>query len=213
MRSWALAALLASGLPAMPPMPPMPPESGWLPPAVEAGSAQQLADRLRPLGDGKPDEAKLGAASRDLVRALRDTLGAWGADGVVARAPVFPELEVPAAREPQLDAIGRWNVCLLVFYLQLEDPALAGDGDAQLTSILGLSAVTLAVLRVREPYVAAGGSDEALEAHLTGPETDALLKSFQSDAKRRGYAEARCQPVVRELLAAPIAYLRDQGPS
>lgn len=186
-------------------------ELTWLPAPVEQGAAQQLADRLRAFGDASSDPAALLEGAREMIRSMRDSIDAWGAAGAVDRAPVFQELEVPGAARPQLDAMGRWSICNLDLFLRYEEALQAGDGSAALEPALGLSAVTLVILRLREPFVAAGGQQPEIESHLTSAGFDALLAAIQTDPPLRAQARAGCDPLLRELLAAPIAYLRERG--
>lgn len=186
-------------------------EPAWLPAPAEQGAAQQLADRLRAFGDASSDDAALRDGALDMIRAMRDGIDAWGAAGAVTRAPVFQELQVPGAASPPLDAMGRWSICLLDLMLRYEGALQSGDGGAGLEPALGLSAVTLVVLRLREPFVAAGGRQPEIESHLTSAGFEALLAAIQTDPRLRAEARAGCDPLLRELLAAPIAYLREQG--
>ncbi|HSM15340.1 MAG TPA: hypothetical protein VLA66_14835 [Thermoanaerobaculia bacterium] len=179
----------------------------WLPALVAEGAAEQLAGRLGEAGFGVEKPAERAEAARAVVAGLRDTLEAWGADGTLARAPEFPELAVPRAEDRRLDAMARWHVCNLVLFLQLADPALADDVDAKLTGALGLTGVTLAVLRLRQPFLAAGGDARAVEGLLAGPGMEPVLERLQNEAEARGHAETRCQAPVVELLARSVANL------
>jgi len=206
----ALALLLAASWGAAPP-PLRAQEVSWLPPPVEEGAAQQLADRLLALGDPASDTDALLAGARELIRSMRDGIDAWGADGAITKAPAFAELAVPGADRAPLDAMGRWSICNLDLLLRYDDALRAGDGGAALGPALGLSAVTLVVLRLREPFAAAGGQQTEIETHLTSAGFETLLAAIQTSPALRARVRSGCDPLVRELLAAPIAYLRAQG--
>lgn len=183
----------------------------WLPAAVAEGAVEQLAGRLGEAGFGVERPAARTEAAQVVVAGLRETLETWGADGTLARAPEFPELPVPRAEDRRLDAMARWHVCNLVLFLQLADPALADDHNARLTGALGLSGVTLAVLRLRQPFLASGGDGRAIEALLAGPGMEPVLERLQSDAAARGHAEIQCRAPVVELLERPLANLAALG--
>jgi len=183
----------------------------WLPGAVAEGAAEQLAGRLAEAGFGVERPAARTEAAQAVVAGLRDTLEAWGADGTLARAPEFPELPVPRVEDRRLDAMARWHVCNLVLFLQLADPAFAEDVNARLTGALGLTGVTLAVLRLRQPFLAAGGDAGAIEKLLAGTGMEPVLDRLQSDPDSRGHAEMQCQAPVVELLERPLANLAALG--
>ncbi len=174
-------------------------QEGWLPPKVEEGAARQLASRVKEIGAGTSDEARLSGA-RKLVGVLRGRLESWGEDGVVGRAPGFPALGVPVSGRRHLDAIARYQVCNMLLMLQLRDPAFAGDENAKMTSVTGLTAFTLAVLYLRRPFLESGGSDTQIEAFLTGKPMASVLEAIQSDAARREHAESQCTPPLLALM-------------
>jgi hypothetical protein len=174
-------------------------EEGWLPPTMEEGAARQLASRVKGIGAGTSDEARLSGARR-LVGILRGQLESWGEDGVVGRAPRFSALAVPVSGSRHLDAIARFQVCNMVLMLQLRDPAFAGDPNARMTSVTGLTAFTLAVMYLRRPFLKSGGSDARMEAFLTGPSMAPVLEAIQGDPARRGHAERQCMPPLLALM-------------
>jgi hypothetical protein len=182
-------------------------ELAWLPPQVAEGAALQLAERMRLLGEAEPDEARLLEAARRVVGSMVEVLHAWGVDGVLERAPDPPGLEIAAAGDALLDAMARYQICNLLLALQLEDPAYREDMNARITSVFGLSAVTLAVVRLREPFHAGGGDDAAIEAHLAGPALEPLFAAIQQEPQTRARAEEGCEPVVFALLEEPLSQL------
>ncbi|MGD8816478.1 MAG: hypothetical protein PVJ51_04780 [Acidobacteriota bacterium] len=186
-------------------------DATWLPPEIAEGAAQQLADRMRLLpellGGESPDDERVLVGTRQMIGAIADVLESWGSGGVLERAPELAALNVPSTGDQYLDAMAHYQVCNLLLYLQLEDPAYNEDLDTRITSVFGLSAITLAVLSLREPFLAAGGTPAAVEAHLSGPTLEPALQSLQSDADARAAAEADCQPVVVALLEEPLSGL------
>jgi len=189
--------------------PPLPAQGApWLPAPVEEGAAQQLADRLLALGDDGSDAEQVLGGAREMLRRLRDAVDGWGAEGALRRAPEFAGVSLPGAARPELFAMGAWSVCNLDLYLRYDEATRAGDAGAALVPALGLSAVTLVIFRLRQPFVDAGGSHPQIEAHLTGPEFETLLASIQSSAAARDAVRAGCAPALGELLAGPLDYLR-----
>lgn len=201
----ALAALLIAGSSAAQ-------NATWLPPEIAEGAAQQLAERMRLLpellGGEHPDDERVLVGARQMIGAIAEVLGSWGSDGVLERAPELAALDVPSTGDRYLDAMARYQVCNFLLYLQLEDPAYNSDLDTRIASVFGLSSVTLTVLSLREPFLAAGGTPAAVEAHLSGPTLEPALQSLRSDADARAAAEADCQPVVAALLEEPLSRLR-----
>lgn len=64
----------------------------------------------------------------------------------------------------------------------------------------GLTGMTMAIVRLREPYVQEGGTHAALEAALTGSELGSLMEKIQKDENLLLHVERQCQPVVLSLL-------------
>ncbi len=188
-------------------------EEDWLPARVEQGAVEQLAARLAQAELGPDDAAGRRRGAQAVVDGLRTTLEGWGTAGVLERAPTFPGLGVPAADERHLDAMVRYQICTVVLVLQLRDPEMAADLNLRLTGVLGLTAMTLAEVYLRRPFVAAGGDPDAIEATLTDPGLQPVLDRLQSDAEARRVTEARCQPVVVDLLTEPIERLGALAPS
>lgn len=183
----------------------------WLPAEVAEGAAQQLAERMRllpALFDGQePDPERLVAGARQMIAAMTDVITAWGTDGTLQRSPDLTALEIESAGDAYLDAMAHYQVCNILLYLQLQDPAYSEDLNARLTSVLGLSGVTLTVVSLREPFVAAGGDPAVIETHLSGPTLEPALEALQTDDGVRSQAEAECQPVVLALLEEPLKAL------
>lgn len=183
-------------------------QASWLPPRVAEGAAQQLAERMRLLSAGESDGERVLAGARELVDAIAGVITEWGVDGVLARAPEQTAFEIPSAGDRYLDAMARYQVCNLLLFVQLQDPAFQDDANAKVTSVFGLSAVTLALLSLREPFLADGGDETAIEAHLTGPALEPALAAVQGDPEARASVEERCGKVVVELIEEPLARLR-----
>lgn len=171
---------------------------GWLPDAVAEGLAQQLAERTT--GVGLSDEGRALAEARETVSALRQELDAWKLDGVLEKAPRFSELEIPASGDPHLDAMRRYTLCNLVLLRTYLTPASREVPEAITTAVFGLTGLTMVIVRLREPYVQAGGTDAALEAALTAPELEPLVEAIQAEARLLEHVERQCRPVVQPLV-------------
>jgi hypothetical protein len=191
---------------------PMAAQPSWLPPRVADGMATQLAGRMRELVPGEPDDARLLAGARQVVAAMAKELDRWGVEGVVERAPSFAGVPLPAADNRYLDAMARYQLCNAVLFVQSEDPAFRDDRNTRTTSVFGLSAVTMAIVRLREPFVAADGDPGAIEAHLTSPAFESVVAALQTEPKIRSAVEAGCQPVTVALLENPLSGLDRDGP-
>jgi len=192
----ALAALSATDVRAA--------EPSWLPPQVESGAAEQLAGRLNELGRGKADTGETLAEARKLVRSMRDVVDSWGVARTLANAPKFDQLQLPPAAESYLDAMQRYQICNVLLFRQTVHPDFADDFNARFTGTLGLTAVTLAVVRLREPFLAAGGSPEQIEAQLTSSDLEKVSQRIQTDEASRSHAEQQCQPLLLQLLEVPL---------
>ena len=176
----------------------------WLPAAVEESAAEQLAGRFGVLRRGAAKEKENREEAVLFTRALRDVVEGWGVDGVLERAPDFPGLTLPPLRDRYLDAMQRYTVCNLLLFRQTEHADFAEDFNARFTGTVGLSGLTFAMVRLREPFVAAGGSNEQIERAMTRAELEPVFDRLQSDEAARNAAEAACQPVVVELLEQPL---------
>ena len=87
-------------------------------------------------------------------------------------------------------------MCNLVLMRQLEDPAFRSDRNALVTSTLGLTAVTMAIVRLRHSYIQGGGTDGEVEKFLTSPASSRWPGEFEADIGLREPVEKQCQPVV-----------------
>jgi len=188
----------------------LPASAEWLPPHVAEGVAQQLAERFGTLGEVTDREGLL-EGTRGIVRAMRGTIEAWGAEGTRSRAPEFERFSLPTSGDRWLDAMGGYSVCNLLLLRQLQSPAFADDENARFTSVLGLTSLTLAIVRLREPFVAAGGTQPRIEAYLTGDDLEPIFQTIQNDATWLADAEAHCTPVVVESLEAALAFMAEMG--
>ena len=186
----------------------------WLPPQVARAAVEQLTERMGLLdglfGGGEPDLERLRAGSRMLIGSMAESVEGWGADGVVERAPELAGLGLGVAPNPYLDAMARYHVCNLVLMLQLDNPAYQDDANRRITSTLGLSAVAIVAIYLRQPFIESGGDNAAIEAHLTGPSFAQVFQAVQAGGKALEQAETECQPVVVALLEQPLALLAQE---
>jgi len=188
----------------------LPAGAEWLPPQVAEGAAQQLAGRLATFGEVS-DRERLVEGARGVLGAMVGTIEAWGVDGTVERAPEFERFSLPSSGDRYLDAMGAYSVCSLLLLRQFQSPEFADDQNARFTSTLGLSSLTLAIVRLREPFVAGGGTQPQIEAYLTGADLEPIFQTIQNDATWLADAEARCSPVVLESLEAALQYMAEKS--
>lgn len=175
-------------------------QPAWLPPAVQNGVTAQLVERLTAIR--APSDARaLAQGAQKIVLTVRGTLDTWTTAGTIARAPTFPDLAVPGTGNRHLDAMSHYQLCNVVLMRQFEGGA---DADARLTGALGLTAVTLAVVHLRQPYVAGGGNDKGIEAALTSEPMARLFEQIQTTPALLTHVETRCEPVVQALLADAV---------
>jgi hypothetical protein len=197
---WVVASLLASG-----PLGPsvLRTQEDWLPPAFEERATQQLADRLStlPMGDQPPlSPATRLERAREAVATFRTTLDEWGLEGTLSRAPTLADLGLPTSSDRLLDAMGRYQFCSLVLALQAAPSGQAENFNLQFTAVMGLTAGTMAVLYLRAPFAAAGGTDQELEAYMTSAGMEAVAARVQEDEALLDRARAGCTPIVVELV-------------
>lgn len=170
----------------------------WLPPEVEQGLVKQLVGRMaktNPATAEDPERASRTAGS--IVQNLAKDLGSWTDSVALEWAPTFPLLRLPTANQQHLDAMSRYQVCNLVYFRQFES---SKDVEVLRRSALGLTAMTMAVLRLRQPFVKAGGTDERIEAFLTSPPMAKVLDEIQLSSDLAAHAERQCQGVLWELI-------------
>lgn len=185
-----------------------PHQASWLPPELADAVVQQLAERIAlvpEMFDGRePSAEQRLAVARRMIGEMAGVITGWGVEETLARAPEITAVKIGPAGNPYLDAMARYQVCNMLLYLQLRDPAYNEDVNIRVTSVFGLSAVTLAVLSLREPLVAGGGDPATIEAHLSGPMLEPALQALQTDAARRARVEAECRPTIIALLEKPL---------
>ncbi|KAB2959991.1 MAG: hypothetical protein F9K16_12020 [Thermoanaerobaculia bacterium] len=185
--------------------------AGWLPAGAEEATARQLAGRLVEAGLAPGETPEVLSASREMVAHMIATIERWKVAGTRERAPEFPGLELPPAGEPHLDAMARYQVCTMALMIQHGDSAFDDDLNARLTASLGLTALTLAVVRLREPFVRQGGTDAQIEAALTSAAHEKILTGIQEDPAVRAHVEKQCTPVTVALLSDAIGRMADDG--
>jgi hypothetical protein len=170
--------------------------SAWLPAELERLIAAQLSERLRTASDGR-DPA---AVARLATAAMAAKIESWGVEGTLARAPALSQLGVQPLADRHLDAMQRYLICngppLLDF--EASDPPL--DSSIRFSAAILSTGLTLAVLRLRQPFIDAGGTPAAMESAMTRSEIDAPLQKMQSDPAAR----EPCRPLYRELLEAAV---------
>jgi hypothetical protein len=183
--------------------------AGWLPADAEEMLARQLAGRLVEAGLAPGETPEVLSGCREMVGHMILTIEQWQVAGTRERAPEFPGLELPPAGEPHLDAMARFQVCNMMLMIQHRDTAYDDDINARLTASLGLTAVTLAVTRLREPFVRQGGTDAQIEAALTNADFEKVLTGIQEDPAVRAHVEKQCTPVTVALLGDAIGRMAD----
>ena len=134
------------------------------------------------------------------IRGLAKTLGSWTDTEAVDRAPLFPDLTLPLSNQRHIDAMARYQVCSVVLLSQFES---GKDVEARRKGALGATAMTMAIERLRAPYMATGGTDKILHAFLTGPPMVAALDDIRKLPERTAHVERQCAPVLQELLFKP----------
>jgi hypothetical protein len=170
-------------------------QRSWLPAPVQQGLTQQLAQRLTAIEPGQPAAQAQGAGK--VVLSVAQRIDTWTERGVLDRAPTFPRLSLPVSANRHLDALSRYQVCNMALFPQFES---SGDANTRRGSAFGMTAITMAVVRMREPFVAGGGTDGQMEAFLTSRGMAVVLEGLLATPDLLTYVEGRCEPVVRDLL-------------
>lgn len=171
-------------------------QAGWLPAGAQDQMASQLAERLTTISKPK-DAAGLAQATRRIVEAVGGQLESWTARGALDKAPTFPMLTLPGANDRHLDAMARYQLCNLVLFRQFES---AADAQDRRVGAFGLTAVTLAVVYLMQPFVAGGGNPDRVAAFLTGAPMEKVNSAIQERPELLTHVERQCEPVVGELL-------------
>ncbi len=174
-------------------------QTQWLPPAIEQGLAEQLAGRLTSI-ESRPaaDPAAVSDTARKTVKGIGEKLGSWTDRVAIERTPAFPQLTVPTANEAHLDAMAGYQICTMALFMRFESST---DAEGRRKAALGLTATTMAVLRLRPPFVAAGGTDQRIQAFLTSAPLGSVLEAMQGTADLLAHVEGQCQPLIRDLLS------------
>lgn len=173
----------------------------WFPPELEMAIARQLTSRMSKAGLSPVlDDSGVSQAARMSVRGLAKTLGSWTDAEAVDRAPSFPDITLPSASQHHIDAMARYEVCNLVLLGQVES---GKDADTRRKAALGATAMTIAVERLRAPYMATGGTDKILNTFLTSPAMVSALDGIRKKPELVAHAERQCAPLLQELLFKP----------
>lgn len=171
----------------------------WLPPQVAEALASQVADKMQAI-DSTADRERLMTGGRRLITLIRRRLDSWGEKEVLARAPQFPKLAMPASTQPHLDAINRYQVCNLLLDVQ---QAAQNDIGMRRTGVIGSAAITTAAVYLRKPFLEAGGKLPDVEKFLTGSAMQSVFEAIQNDRSLADHVAEQCTPVVTSLLQPP----------
>lgn len=171
-------------------------QEDWLPPAAAQGLAEQIVAKMHEI-EPTIDKARLQAGGARLVAALRARLESWGEKEVLARAPKFPKLALPASKNQYLDAINRYQVCNLILVTQQDAMQPA---EMRRNGVVGSAAITAAAIYLRKPFVDGGGTVGDIEAFLTSPAMDKAFEKMQTTPDLADYAAEQCTAVVNDLL-------------
>jgi hypothetical protein len=172
-------------------------QPAWLPAEGEAFLVEQLVGRLSEI-EGKGPESTRSDRARGSVAALRVRIDHSGPATLIARAPAFADLKMPATPSEHLNAMARYTMCSLVLALQLQTSKSLND---RLAAVLGLTATTMVILRIREPYLAGGGTDAAMEKFLSAnPALEAEVERIQDSPALLTHAQSECAPVLEALI-------------
>jgi len=167
----------------------------WLPRPVHDGLVTQLAERLGAASE--PSDPKPWVAqARQVVEAVRQRLDAWTFAGTVQRAPTFARLSVPKHENRYLDAMARYQLCATPMLLQYErsaEPALRRG------SAMRLTATTMAIVHLRQPFAEGGGDSAIIEAHLTGTAMERVFQAVQSNPEQMQVLNDECDPLIDAL--------------
>lgn len=170
-------------------------QRSWLPAPVQQGLTKQLAERLTAIAPGPPSGLAQGAGK--VVQSVAQRIDTWTERGVLDRAPTFPRLALPVSDNRYLDALNRYQVCNMALFPQFES---SGDATTRREGAFGMTAITMAVVRIREPFVAGGGTDAQMEAFLTSQGMGQVLEGLLAAPDLMTYVAGRCEPVVHDLL-------------
>lgn len=177
-------------------------QASWLPAEEEQGLVKQFVGRMpKTHPNVAEDPARAARLASMLIQSLSKHLGAWTDSTALEWAPAFPQLKLPTANQQHLDAMARYQVCNLVYFKQFES---SKDLEGLRRGSMGLTAMTMAVLRLRQPFLKAGGSDERIEAFLTSPPMAKVLDEIKLSADLAAYADKQCQGVLWELTMKPM---------
>jgi hypothetical protein len=176
--------------------------TSWFPPELEVMFARQLTSRLATINSPPAyEEGGISSAARGSIRMLARILGSWTDVEVVGRAPLFPDITLPTANQRHIDAMARYQVCSLVLLGQFES---GKDAETRRKGALGATAMTIAVERLRAPYMATGGTDKVLDAFLASPPMISALDGIRKRPEHVGHVERQCAPLIQELLLKPL---------
>lgn len=176
------------------------PAADWLPASMHEGLVQQLAERLEQINLDWSRERRRNAAAA-VVNRLRARLTQMTQDDVQRRAPALASLKLPAARDPRLDAIVRYQMCSAADFVAYERRAREPSEEARIAIVMRLTALTTTVLYLREGFIGAGGTEQQLERFLADEAFGAIVERIQQNAQVLQGVQAECAPVIKALLS------------
>lgn len=177
-------------------------EESWLPPSGADAVAAMLAERMKTIGlGGQASEEELRGVSRQSVDALAARLASWGEKSVLEHAPALPQLALPQARQPHLDATARYLMCAGAYeVLHMRGAFAKSDRGEQIKAAMAGPSLSVTLLYVRHRYLQVGGTDAKMEAFGTDPRMEAPVARIQDDTTVLDSVYKECRTVVNWLV-------------
>jgi hypothetical protein len=173
-------------------------QAGWFPANARAGVARDLALRLEKVGlDIEQDQ--LMPAARAGVEEMGLRLETIGEKKLMDLAPRFPQLDLPVAGQPHLDAMARLGVCTYYLEARFAKPSGA-DVDERLNAAMGPPMLALSTMYLRHFYLAEGGTDKAIRDYLMGDSLNTVVFEVQQTPELLKYTATECRAVVSALI-------------
>ncbi len=175
-------------------------QGSWFTEEMKEVVAQQLADRLAEIAREPAGDAKLMAGARYSAGLMFQRVTDLGEKDLIARAPTLAKLKLPAAPDPLLEAMARYQTCAGVMMIRHQKRNASQDADARLTAAMGPVALGVATTYLLTRFSAQGGSIAKAEEFLTSSAMDVVLARLQDSPALFADTDRECGPLMSLML-------------
>ena len=174
----------------------------WLPAAVRASLIREVEAKLGAIDtDGKLSPERIHEAAQVSVDGVAARLDVLGAERVMAMAPSFPELGMPAGGTEAVEALAAYQICSLPMDLTYaNDTPRPNRYDERAWALFLAVSIYVVSGFLRPQYLAEGIGDEEAQALLEGEEMRAIKARVRTDGDLLRLVRDRCADPLLEIM-------------